>query len=66
LNSLPYTTQQQNIIPDLKGLGLKDAIYLLENLGLKVNAGGKGKVMYQSLIAGTNFNRGQAINIQLN
>ena len=49
LNSVSYPPQSPNIIPDVHGLGLKDAIYLLENFGLKVMAAGKGKVMYQSL-----------------
>jgi cell division protein FtsI (penicillin-binding protein 3) len=57
---------QSAITPRVVGLGLKDAIYMLENYGLKVNAGGKGKVIYQSLQAGTNFTKGQTINIQLN
>ncbi len=58
--------QTGNITPDVHGLGLKDAVYLLENFGLRVAAGGKGKVIYQSLTAGSNFNKGQLINIQLN
>ncbi len=66
LNSLPYPSGATNITPDVRGLGLKDAVYLLENFGLKVVTAGKGKVMYQSLAAGTNFNKGQTINIQLN
>lgn len=52
--------------PNVIGLGLKDAIYMLENLGLKVNASGRGKVIYQSLAANTDFIKGEAINIQLN
>jgi len=31
------------------GPGLKDAVHLLENMGLKAEAKGKGKVIYQSL-----------------
>jgi cell division protein FtsI (penicillin-binding protein 3) len=55
-----------NITPDVHGLGLKDAVYLLENFGFRVAAGGKGKVIYQSMTAGSNFSKGQLINIQLN
>ena len=54
------------IIPSVIGYGLKDAIYMLENLGLKVKPQGKGKVIYQSVAAGTNFNKGQKIELQLN
>lgn len=53
-------------VPDVTGLGLKDAIYILENLGLKVNTTGRGKVIYQSLAQNTNFAKGQTIKIQLN
>jgi cell division protein FtsI (penicillin-binding protein 3) len=66
LTSLPYTSQPVNIMPDVRGLGLKDAVYLLENAGLTVSAAGKGKVMYQSIAAGANLNKGQTIKIQLN
>lgn len=53
-------------VPDVKGLGLKDAVYLLENLGLKVSAKGKGKVVAQSLPYNTAFERGEVIKLELN
>jgi cell division protein FtsI (penicillin-binding protein 3) len=53
-------------IPDVTGMGLKDAVYLLENMGLKVSASGRGKVIYQSLAQNSNFNKGEVIKIQLN
>jgi cell division protein FtsI (penicillin-binding protein 3) len=53
-------------IPDVTGMGLKDAVYLLENMGLKVSASGRGKVIYQSLAQNTTFNKGELIKIQLN
>ncbi len=52
--------------PKVLGLGLKDAVYMLENYGLRVTAAGRGKVIYQSLPEGTTFTKGQTINIQLN
>jgi cell division protein FtsI (penicillin-binding protein 3) len=61
-----FNTQQINKIPNVVGLGLKDAVYLLENLGLKVSASGRGKVIYQSLAGDANINKGEAIKIQLN
>lgn len=54
------------IIPDVTGMGLKDAVYLLENMGLRVTAAGRGKVINQSLVAGTSFNKSQTINLTLN
>lgn len=53
-------------IPDVLGMGLKDAVYLLENMGLKVNVSGSGKVIYQSLAQNSPFKKGEAIKIQLN
>lgn len=53
-------------IPDVKGMGLKDAVFVLENMGLKVSATGRGKVIYQSLAENTAFNKGETIKIQLN
>jgi cell division protein FtsI (penicillin-binding protein 3) len=55
-----------SVIPNVVGMGLKDAVYLLENTGLKVAATGKGKVMNQSVLAGTNFKKGQTIALVLN
>lgn len=54
------------IAPNVAGMGLKDAIYLAENKGLKVIVNGRGRVISQSLPAGTAFKRGQAITIFLN
>ena len=53
-------------MPVLTGLGLKDAVYLCENLGLKINVKGKGKVEDQSIEAGSPIAKGQIINISLN
>jgi cell division protein FtsI (penicillin-binding protein 3) len=56
----------KNSMPDVKGMGLKDAIYLLENLSLKVIVQGLGKVKNQSLLAGTTFKKGQTVYLTLN
>ncbi len=59
-------TSSKYIMPDVMGMGLKDAVYLLENKGLRIALQGKGKVMSQSIAAGTNFTKGQKINLFLN
>jgi cell division protein FtsI (penicillin-binding protein 3) len=64
LNNIIPTVK--NIIPDVVGMGLKDAVYLLENKGLKLILQGKGKVINQSLMAGTNFTKGQKMVLYLN
>ncbi len=56
----------QNIVPDVKNTGAKDAVYILENAGLRVLLKGRGKVVYQSLKPGTKINKGMQINLVLN
>lgn len=56
---------KQQTMPDVKGMGLKDALFLLENMGLKVVPNGKGKVMGQSLSAGTAIIKGLTVYLQL-
>ena len=51
-------------VPNVIGMGLRDAIYLLENAGLKVGVSGVGKVRSQSVRAGTKAN-GQYIVIRM-
>ena len=55
-----------NITPNVTGMGLKDALYLLENKGMIALVSGKGKVVSQSIAAGTNFKKGQKIYLMLN
>ena len=52
-------------MPDIKGMGLKDVVYLLENMGLKVKANGKGKVMIQSIQPGTTLAKGMTVYVEL-
>ena len=52
-------------MPALNGMGLKDAVYLCENMGLKVDIRGKGRVASQSLAAGQPVAKGQNISIEL-
>jgi len=65
-NVLRSNIHSSNKVPNVVGLGLKDAIYLLENSGLKVLASGRGRVIYQSLNSDADLNKGQLIKIQLN
>ncbi|MDH8701853.1 cell division protein FtsI (penicillin-binding protein 3) [Dysgonomonadaceae bacterium PH5-43] len=52
-------------IPNVKGMGAKNAVYVLEGLGLRVNLSGKGKVASQSITPGTKIAKGQTIALQL-
>jgi cell division protein FtsI (penicillin-binding protein 3) len=52
-------------VPDVTGMGLKDAVYLLESQGMQVQLNGKGRVLSQSVPPGTRINKGQNITLQL-
>jgi len=56
---------QSKSIPNVIGMAAKDAVYALENTGLRVNLLGQGEVYTQSLNAGEMASRGQVITIQL-
>jgi cell division protein FtsI (penicillin-binding protein 3) len=66
LSTPAYTATGSFVTPAVVGMGLKDAVYLMENKGLKVTATGRGKVLNQSLPAGTTFKKGQTITLLLN
>lgn len=54
-----------NLVPNVVGMGARDAVYLLENAGLRVTIQGSGRVVEQSIGAGTRLVRGSVITIQL-
>ena len=56
---------RKQIMPNVKGMGLKDAIYLLENMGLKVQVKGRGKVMTQSITPGTALIKNNVVLLEL-
>ncbi len=56
---------ENNMMPNIKGMGLSDVLYLLENYGLKVNYSGRGSIKSQSINKGEQIRKGQQINIVL-
>lgn len=55
----------QERVPDVKGMTFRDAIFLLEKSGLKVQHEGRGRVASQSLAPGTKITKGYSIHIRL-
>ena len=53
------------IVPDIIGLGLKDAIFIIENSGLKCSYSGTGHVSSQNPKAGTKVADGSTITFNL-
>ncbi len=60
--NLPFVDKT---VPDLSGMGAKDAVYLCEKLGLKTRIAGVGKVKEQSITPGAKVAKGQTIALTL-
>jgi cell division protein FtsI (penicillin-binding protein 3) len=43
---------ESTLVPDVRGMGLKDALFILENRGVRVRVNGRGQVKRQSIPAG--------------
>ena len=56
---------QNGNMPDLRGMGIQDAIYLLETYGLIVESIGYGAVVLQSISKGEPFKKGAIIKLEL-
>ncbi|MEA5405951.1 penicillin-binding protein [Arcicella sp. DC2W] len=56
----------KNKVPDLRGMSLRDAIYILENKGFKVSYSGFGKVQSQSIPPGVFAAKNRTIGLVLN
>lgn len=59
-------TISKNTMPDVKNMTLKDALYLLENMNVKVVTKGRGKVVAQDILPGTAINKNQTVTLLLN
>ncbi len=55
----------ENQVPDVKGLGARDAVFLLESRGLKVRLHGSGKVKSQNIPPHSALKKGQTIRLEL-
>jgi cell division protein FtsI (penicillin-binding protein 3) len=55
----------QNLVPNVISMGAKDAVYLLENAGLRVVLIGRGSVKSQSIPPGTLIRKGQEIILEM-
>ncbi len=62
VNSVEF---EDNIVPNVKGMNISDAVYLLESKGWKVRFDGYGKVKSQSVKAGSELRKGSVINLTL-
>ena len=69
-NTVNYTELKEtkfidNLVPNVRGMGAKDAVYLLESKGMNVRLNGTGKVISQSIMQGTRIVKNQTITLKL-
>ena len=66
-NAVMFQTRRvvEGLVPDVNGMTLKDAFYILENAGLRVRYEGKGRVMTQSIVPGARAMKGSTIFVRL-
>lgn len=55
----------EKLIPNVRGMGAKDAVFLLEERGLRVRLSGMGKVVSQNIPPGSTARKGQTITLTL-
>ncbi len=69
LDSAAYRAKEIKLngstIPDVRGMGARDAVYLLEKSGLRVNVHGSGRVVSQSLSPGERVVKGVTIGLTM-
>jgi cell division protein FtsI (penicillin-binding protein 3) len=53
------------LVPNVVGMGLQDALYLIENEGMIAVVNGSGKITNQSITAGAKVNKGSRIVLDL-
>lgn len=63
--SVRSLTTSATQMPDVHGMGLKDALFLLESRGLRVRFTGSGAVTSQSIPAGQTIRSGTTVTIEL-
>lgn len=63
--TLSTDNQAKGLMPNLQGYGLRDAVYRLEQLKLKVSVSGRGHVIKQSITPGSPIKPGQAVSLVL-
>ncbi len=64
-SSTNYRESSKHTVPDVTGMGAKDAVYLLESRHVKARVKGRGKVKSQSIHAGTTIKQGMVCELTL-
>ncbi len=62
---LSNRTITKNLMPNVKGMGVKDAVFILENAGLSVELQGRGTIQKQSVAPGTRISKGDLVVLEM-
>ena len=62
---LKETKLNKSLVPNVRGMGAKDAVFLLEESGLRVRLSGYGRVVSQNIQPGAVLHKGQTITLTL-
>ena len=62
---LANRTITENLMPNVKGMGVKDAVYILENMGLSVELQGRGTILKQSIAPGSGIFKGDLVVLEM-
>lgn len=54
-----------NVVPDVTGMGARDAVFVLESRGVKVHIQGRGQVRQQSLPPGHKIKKGEVCSLKM-
>ncbi|MDO9154648.1 MAG: penicillin-binding protein [Paludibacter sp.] len=65
VNKITPLSVNNKKIPDLSGMGAKDALFLINKLGLSARISGRGKVVTQNLKPGSETKKGQIVVLTL-
>ena len=60
-----FVEYAEGVVPDVRGMGASDALYLLERMGMRVSIDGVGKVKSQVPARNTRFKKGDRIQLTL-
>lgn len=63
--SIVEKPMSQNLVPDVVGMGLRDAMYILENAGIRVRYAGRGSVRQQSILPNSPVGQQKIIFLEL-
>jgi len=60
-----HLTLKEGLVPNVVGMGVRDAVYLIENAGMRCSVSGVGRVYSQSIPSGSRVVKGREVQLRL-